>query len=88
MKIHEIEKIREFLALESGLDITAINDNTKLKDLNLDSLGIMNVFVEIENEYDIFVAKTAKDLEELNFNQKTFQDLILHLDEKIKEKNN
>lgn len=48
------EKIRDVLAEKTGVDKEQITENTAfVEDLNIDSIGMIDLIMELEEEYDI-----------------------------------
>ena len=48
------EKIRDVLAEKTGVDKDKITEDTAfIEDLNIDSIGMIDLIMELEEEYDI-----------------------------------
>ncbi|WAW14294.1 acyl carrier protein [Peptostreptococcus equinus] len=55
-----IEKIKEILAEQLDIEIEKIGDNTNIQEeLEADSLDVMDIMTEIEEEYNIEVEDDA-----------------------------
>ena len=87
MKTVDTDKIKELIKNEllkdqRGIDI---NDNTSLSDLNLDSFALLSIASEIEDIYNIWIIKNAKQIYEMRNSMKTFGEFVEFLNEKIND---
>lgn len=75
------DKIKELIADELGIDVSEVKDDARLvADLGADSLAVIAIISEIENEYDI-------DIEFDEYEKVlTCNDIINALDQKLKDK--
>ena len=61
------ERIIELLADHLGMDVSEINENTTFEDLGADSLDVVEILMEMEDEFDVKIeaekaGKTVADL--------------------------
>ena len=61
------EKIIELLADHLGMDVSEISENTTFEDLGADSLDVVEILMEMEDEFDVKIeaekaGKTVADL--------------------------
>ena len=61
------EKIIELLAEHLGMDVSEINENTTFEDLGADSLDVVEIMMEMEDEFGIEIkpAEVGKSVKEL-----------------------
>ena len=62
-----LEEIKEILSEEAGVDVENVTEATTFEELDIDSLDLMQVIMEVETKYDITVEekgglKTVGDL--------------------------
>ena len=72
------EKIKDVLSERLGIDKEKITMETSfVEDLNIDSISMIDLIMELEDEYDIEFDENEAD------NIKTVADLVKFIDEKI-----
>lgn len=67
-----LEKILEIIANRISLPLTAINQDTNLMDLDIDSLDVINIVMDVEysfnvkfNDDEIVELRTPLDIQEI-----------------------
>jgi acyl carrier protein len=61
----EVEKIKEIVAEQLGVEVTELKEETSLKDdLNADSLDLFQIIMSLEEEYEIEIP--TEDTENIN----------------------
>ena len=58
-----LDLIREILAEYTDLDVAAITEATTIADLDLDSLEVVELTIELEDKFDIDLMEDAVDFE-------------------------
>lgn len=48
-----LDRVREIVALESGRAVADIQSTTRFVDLGMDSLEIVNLIMELEDEFNV-----------------------------------
>ncbi|MDD7316965.1 MAG: phosphopantetheine-binding protein [Bacillales bacterium] len=75
--MNKIEEIKKQLAVIAKVD--AITDEMKLSELGLDSLDVVELLLQLEEQYDIHF----DDIDMSNF--KTVGDLLASIEQKLKK---
>ena len=75
--MNQIEEIKKQLAFIAKVD--AITDEMKLSELGLDSLDVVELLLQLEEQYDIHF----DDIDMSNF--KTVGDLLASIEQKLKK---
>ena len=75
--MNKIEEIKKQLAVIAKVD--AITDEMKLSELGLDSLDVVELLLQLEEQYDIHF----DDIDMSNF--KTIGDLLASIEQKLKK---
>ena len=75
--MNQIEEIKKQLAVIVKVD--AITDEMKLSELGLDSLDVVELLLQLEEQYDIHF----DDIDMSNF--KTVGDLLASIEQKLKK---
>ncbi len=75
--MNQIEEIKKQLAVIAKVD--AITDEMKLSELGLDSLDVVELLLQLEEQYDIHF----DDIDMSNF--KTVGDLLASIEQKLKK---
>ena len=75
--MNQIEEIKKQLAVIAKVD--AIKDEMKLSELGLDSLDVVELLLQLEEQYDIHF----DDIDMSNF--KTVGDLLASIEQKLKK---
>lgn len=73
--MNKIEEIKKQLAVIAKVD--AIDENMKLSELGLDSLDVVELLLQLEEQYDIHF----DDIDMTNF--KTVGDLLASIEQKL-----
>ena len=73
------EKVLELVGEQVGIDTQEIFLNSKLEDLNLDSVGIVELVFLLEEKFEISIPFEGLDESELKRNFHTVSSLIDHL---------
>ncbi len=76
--MNQIEEIKKQLAVIAKVD--AITDEMKLSELGLDSLDVVELLLQLEEQYDIHF----DDIDMSNF--KTVGDLLASIEQKLKKR--
>lgn len=75
------DKVRQIIADELGIDVSEVKDDARLiTDLGADSLAVIAVISEIENEYDIDIAFDEYE------SVLTYTDIVNALERKLENK--
>lgn len=78
------EYIKKLIIDECGNIV--LNNNTKFANLDIDSLSLLSICSDIEDKYKISLISSAKDIQDLDIKNKTFEDFIKHIQNKVNEK--
>ena len=78
------EEVLELVGKQVGIDPQAIFLNSKLEDLNLDSVAIVELVFLLEEKFDISIPFEGLDESELKRNFDTISSLIEHLKDLLK----
>lgn len=89
MDTQEIEFIKSLVREEMNFSEDQMKDkvDVKMGNLNIDSLSFLSICSEIEDRYKIQLISSAKDIQDLNIKEKTFNEFIELIDLKIKKRN-
>ncbi len=72
-----IEKIKEIIAQQTGIDEDAVKENTTIEDVMADSLDTIEMLMAIEDSFDIDIPdEDAKNLQSVG-------ELCAYIDEKL-----
>ncbi len=74
-------KIREIIAKEAQIDASKLTLEAKLADLEIESIDLVSVIYNIEEEYDIYIPQDDED-----FKLETFRDVVDGVTELIAKK--
>ena len=66
-----LEEIKVILSEEAGVDVDNVTEETTFEELDIDSLDLMQVIMEVETKYDITVEEKG--------GLKTIGDLISYI---------
>jgi acyl carrier protein len=64
-------RIREIIAKEAQIDASKLVPDAKLADLEIESIDLVSVIYNIEEEYDIYIPQDDED-----FKLETFRDVV------------
>ena len=89
MDTQEIEFIKSLVREEMNFSEDQMKDKVEVKmgNLNIDSLSFLSICSEIEDRYKIQLISSAKDIQDLNIKERTFNEFIELIDLKIKKRN-
>ena len=89
MDTQEIEFIKSLVREEMNFSEDQMKDkvDVKMGNLNIDSLSFLSICSEIEDRYKIQLISSAKDIQDLNIKERTFNEFIELIDLKIKKRN-
>ncbi|MCR3757408.1 acyl carrier protein [Clostridium felsineum] len=74
-----LDKVREIIASQINVDKETIDMSTSFeKDLNVDSLDLFQIIIELEEKFDIQIEETE--------NIKTVGDAVKFIEKKLKNK--
>ena len=79
------KKVLELVGDQSGLDPKEINLSSKLEDLNLDSVAIVELVFLLEETFNISIPFEGLEEKELKRNFYTISSLINHLKDLMKK---
>ena len=79
------EKVLELIGEQLGMDSKEILLSSKLEDLNLDSVAIVELVFLLEENFEISIPFEGLDENELKKNFHTVSSLINHLKDLIQE---
>lgn len=57
-----LNEIKEIIANQVKIDISKISEKTTFRDLNADSLDVVEVFMAIESKYNILLSDDVENL--------------------------
>lgn len=75
------EKIREIIAKEGQVDPEKLTLEARLEALEIESIDLVNIIYNIEEEYDIYIPQDDEE-----FKLDTFQDVVEGVKKLIAEK--
>lgn len=75
------EKIRKIIAKEGLVDSKKLVLEARLDELEIESIDLVNIIYNIEEEYDIYIPQDDED-----FNLETFGDVVEGVNKLIAEK--
>lgn len=75
------EKIREIIAKEGLVDPTKLVPEARLDELEIESIDLVNIIYNIEEEYDIYIPQDDED-----FKLETFGDVVEGVTRLVAEK--
>lgn len=74
-----LERLQEVMVKNFGLKFEALTPETRLENLNIDSLGVIDLMFCVEDEFKITVSREQVDLD-------TIQDVVTYIDGLIAER--
>ena len=80
-----LDKIKNILAEQALLMADDVTDTASLQDLDIDSLGVVEVIFAIEEEFDISVPFNANDPEASNFDVSSVQAISAAVQQLIEQ---
>ena len=80
------DKVFEIIAEQAVLDPSDVTLDSKLDELGIDSLGLVECIFAIEEEFDISVPFNANDPSESDFNIENVATIIAGIEKLIAEK--
>ena len=79
------EEVLELVGEQAGIDPKAIFLSSKLEDLNLDSVAIVELVFSLEEKFEISIPFEGLDENELKRNFHTVSSIIKHLKDLIQK---
>ena len=76
-----IERVKRIIAQEAKISLNGVTLETRLEDINIDSLDMIEVALALEKSFNITIVTT----ELLQF--ETFEDVIAELERKLSQDN-
>lgn len=80
MKEEIKSKVKTMIADKSDCSIEDVKDKSRMQDLGLDSLDVIELVMEIEHEYDIVIPEDEAE------NAETTEDLVAIIESKLNDK--
>ena len=80
-----LDKIKNILAEQALLTADDVMDTASLRDLGIDSLGVVEVIFAIEEEFDISIPFNANDPEASNFDVSSVQAISTAVQQLIEQ---
>jgi acyl carrier protein len=74
-------KIREIIAKEAQIDASKLTLDAKLADLDIESIDLVSIIYNIEEEYDIYIPQDDEQ-----FKLETFRDVVDGVNDLIAKK--
>ena len=81
------QEIIDIIAKQSPADVSNVSLDSTMADLEVDSLGMVEIIFALEEKYDVEIPFNANESESVGANPKTVGEVVVAVRELIAQKN-